>query len=225
MSPKPSGTREQNAVGEMLDRASLIRPNLGTAAEKVPTVLPYFDLLTNATACFGQCELVARSYDRAVALDLRAERRDGLLADVGKHNDAGLAQVTFARSALAQMGKEITGAKLSKKFVRLRLQECADEFRLALVDWDMKGTDAKKIDDVLTEAIDLVNKMGVAALPGYIDGKLAELPWWKIFIIVGMVGWWIIQVLWCNAFGCAPASAVFWWLIQVIHMVAFVLFC
>lgn len=39
----------------------------------------------------------------------------------------------------------------------------------------MKGTDAKKIDDVLTEAIDLVNKMGVAALPGYIDGKLAEL--------------------------------------------------
>lgn len=240
MSTKPSGTREQNAVGELLDRASLIRPNLATAAEKVPTVLPYFDLLTNATACFGQCELVARNYDRAVALDLRAERRDGLLADVGKHNDAGLAQVTFARSALAQMGKEITAAKLSKKFVRLRLQECADEFRLALVDWDMKGTDAKKIDDVLTEAIDLVNKMGVAALPGYIDGKLAELeevrkrpdrgaidniPWWKILIIVGMVGWWIIQVLWCNAFGCAPASVVFWWLIQVIHMVAFVLFC
>jgi len=85
------------------------------------------DLLTNATACFGQYELVARNCDRAVALDPRGERRDGLLADVGKHNDAGLAQVTFARSALAQMGKEITAAKLSKKFVRLRLQECADE--------------------------------------------------------------------------------------------------
>lgn len=49
--------------------------------------------------------------------------------------------------------------------------------------------------------------------------------WWKILILVGMVGWWIIQVLWCNAFGCAPATVVFWWLIQVLHMVAFVLFC
>jgi len=240
MSTTPSGTREQTAVGDWLDRASLIRPNLATAAEKVPALLPYFDSLTGVIACFGQTELVARSHDRAVALDLRPERRKALLAEVSKHNEAGLAQVSVVRGTLAQMEKDLSAASLKKPVVAKRLKECADEFRLALVDWDMKGSDAKKIGDVLNEMVDLVTQKGVTALPGYLDGKLAELdevrrrpdrgvidniPWWKILIIAGMVGWWIIQVLWCNAFGCQPASVAFWWLIQAIHLVAFVLFC
>lgn len=238
MSTTPSGTREQVAVGDWLDRASLIRPNLATAAEKVPTVLPYFDSLTSVIACFGRTELVARRYDRGDALRMRPEK--ALLQEVSKHNEAGLAQLTVLRSTLPQLEKEIAAAKLAKGFVAKRLKETSDEFKLALVDWDMKGSDAKKIGAVLDEMVGLVSKEGVAALPGYLDGKFAELeevrrrpdrgaidniPWWKILIIVGMVGWWFIQILWCNAFGCVPASVVFWWLIQAIHMVAFVLFC
>lgn len=174
MSTKPSRTREQNAVGELLDRESLIRPNLATAAEKVPTVLPYFDLLTNATACFGQCKLVARDYDRVVALDFRAERRDGLLADVGKHNDAGLAQVTFARSALAQMGKEITAAKLSKNFVRqapgVRGRVPARPCRLGH-EGHRRQEDRRCPDRGHRPR----EQDGGGCAPGYIDGKLAEL--------------------------------------------------
>lgn len=238
MSTTPSGTREQVAVGDWLDRASLIRPTLATAAEKVPTVLPYFDALSGVIACFGRTELLARRYDRGEALGLRPDK--ALLAEVTKHNEAGLGQLTVLRSTLAQMEKDLAAAKLAKGFATKRLKETSDEFRLALVDWDMKGTDARKIGDVLDEMVGLVTKKGVTALPGYLDEKFAELeqvrrrpdrgaidniPWWKILIIVGMVGWWIIQMLWCNAFGCAPASVAFWWLIQAIHLVAFVLFC
>lgn len=240
MSTTPSGTREQVAVGDWLDRASLIRPNLATAAEKVPTLLPYFDTLSGVIACFGQTELVARRHDRAEALGLVPEQRKALLAGVAKHNDAGLAQLTVLRSTLASLEKDLAAAKPAGGFVAERLKESSDELKLALVDWDMKGTDAKKIGDVVDEMFGLVTKDGVTALPGYLDGKFAELeevrrrpdrgaidniPWWKILIIVGMVGWWIIQILWCNAFGCAPASVAFWWLIQAIHLVAFVLFC
>ncbi len=240
MSAKPSGTREQNAVGEWLEQVGLIRPQLATAAEKVPTLLPYFDSLTGVVACFGRTELVARTYDRAVALGLQPERHDALAAEVRKHNEAGIAQTAVLRSTLKQLEKDLGAAKLAKAHVNARLTECSDEFKAALVDWDMKGSDAKKIADVLDEMVGLVTKKGAAALPGYLDKTFAELvevrqrpdrgaidniPWWKILIIVGMVGWWIIQILWCNAFGCAPASVAFWWLIQAIHLVAFVLFC
>jgi hypothetical protein len=236
----PSGTREQIAVGDWLDRASLIRPNLATAAEKVPTVLPYFDSLTSVVACFGHTELVARRFDRAEALGLLPDRGKALRTEVTKRNEAGLAHITVLRSTLGQLEKDLAASKLSKGFVSRRLKETSDEFKLALVDWDMKGSDAKKIAVVLDEMVGLVSKEGVTALPRYLDGKFAELeevrrrpdrgaidniPWWKILIIVGMVGWWIIQVLWCDAFGCVPASVAFWWLIQAIHAVAFVLFC
>ena len=110
MSTTPSGTREQVAVGDWLDRASLIRPNLATAAEKVPTVLPYFDSLTSVIACFGRTELVARRYDRGDALRMRPEK--ALLQEVSKHNEAGLAQLTVLRSTLPQLEKEIAAAKL-----------------------------------------------------------------------------------------------------------------
>ena len=240
MSTKPSGTREQIAVGEWLDRAALVRANLVTTANSIPTILPYFDFLSDSIACFGRCELEARSLDRAVEMDLFAERREWLSAEVKRHNEAGLSQIENLRGVFSQMGKDLTKLKFDRKKMLPRLDECVKEFRLAIAEWDMKGSDAKKIDVVLQEIVDVVREKGLIGLPDYLDGKMAELqdvrrrddrgaidniPWWKIIIIAGMIGWWIIMVLWCNAFGCKPASVVFWWAIQAIHLVAFVLFC
>ncbi|MEZ5428348.1 MAG: hypothetical protein R2747_18915 [Pyrinomonadaceae bacterium] len=237
---KPGGTREQNAVGEWLDRAALIRTNLITTAEGVPTILPYFDSLSSAIACFGRCEIAARSLDRSVAMNLFAERRKDLKKEVGKYNKAGLEQIGIVRKVLSKMSSDLSETKLNQKTMLKRLDSCTNELRLAIAEWDMKGSDARKLDDVLKEITGVIRKKGIAALPAYLDGKMAELQevrqradrgaidniaWWKILTIVGMVGWFILQVLWCNAFGCQPASALFWWWIEAIHLVAFVLFC
>ena len=240
MSIKPSGTREQNAVGDWLDNAAKIRTHIMTTAESVPSLLPFFDSLTYAGACFGRCELHARSLDRAVVMDLFADRRKSFSADVKKFNEAGLEQVAFARKAIAQLGKDLEKAPIDPRKTAARLTECLKEFRLGIADWDMKGTDAKKIDDVLTEISNVVRDKGLPALAGYLDGKMAKLtdvrrredrgsidniPWWKIIFIAGIIGWFIINVLYCNAFGCSPASVVFWWVIYASHLLAFVLFC
>lgn len=240
MSSKPSGTREQNAVGEWLENAAKVRTHLMTTAETVPSVLPFFDSLSYAGACFGRCELEARSLDRSLEMDLFAERRKGLAAEVKKYNKAGLEQIDFARKALAQMGKDLEKAPIDKKRVTARLSELVKEFRLGITDWDMKGSDAKKIDQVLTEISDVVKEKGLPGLPAYLDAKMADLqkvrlrddrgsidniPWWKIIFIAGIIGWWIITALYCGIFGCAPVSVVFWWAIYASHLLAFVLFC
>lgn len=240
MTNKPGGTREQNAVGDWLDNAAKARTHLMTTAETIPSILPFFDSLTYAGASFGRCELHARSLDRAVAMDLFADRRKSLAADVKKFNEAGLEQVGFARKALAQLGKDLEKAPLDKKRTVSRMNECMKELRLAIADWDMKGSDAKKLDEVLTEVSNVVSENGLSALAGYLDGKMAELvkvrkrddrgsidniPWWKIIFIAGIVGWWILGSLYCGIFGCSPASAVFWIIISTSHLLAFVIFC
>jgi hypothetical protein len=240
MSVKPSGTREQNAVGEWLDNAAKVRSHLMTTAEKIPAILPFFDSLSYAGACFGRCELNARSLDRAVEMNLFTDQQKTFAADVKKFNEAGIEQVGIARKVLAQLGKELEKAKLDPRKTVARLKDCFKEFRLGIAEWDMKGSDARKLDALLTEMSNVVSDKGLPALAGYLDGKMAELidvrhrddrgavdniPIWKLIFIAGIIGWFIFNVVYCNAFGCSPSSVVFWWAIYASHLLAFVLFC
>jgi hypothetical protein len=237
---KPGATREQKAVGAWLDRASQIRGQLGTAAEQVPSVFPYFDAMSDAVACFIPTELHARSLDRAIALDVFAERRSWLEAEISRWNDAGLARVRDARRVLKQMQAEIEASKIDHELVRRRVDEARHEFRVGLADWDMKGSDAEKMFRVFSEAADVVSESGLAALPAHVDRALAELeevrrrpdrgavdniPFWKLLILAAWLGWMIFQFVYCSVFGCAPISVVFWWLIGASHLVFFVLAC
>jgi hypothetical protein len=240
MTPKPGGTREQEAVAAWLDRMAAVRTRMQTTAEQVPAVLPYFDFLTDATACFGRCEIDARSLDRAVALDVFPERRKPLRASVAELNAAGLQQVEQARRTLKKMAKEIEALDMDPKRVRSRLDTFQREVRVAIADWDMKVSDAEKLDAVVAEAVGHVRKAGLDTLPSYLDRKLAELgklrrrrdrgavdniPWWKIVILAGFLGWMILQWLVCSFFGCSVAVTIFWTVVYVIHLLAFVLFC
>jgi len=105
---KPGGTREQQAVGDWLDAAALVRGRLDPTAEQVPAILPYFDCLTDAVASLG------------------------------------------------------------------------------LVD---------------------------------------NFPFWKLLILAAWLGWWIVFLVVCSAFGCSPTVGVFWTLINISHLLFFVLFC
>ena len=240
MELKPSGTREQNAVGAWLDRASLIKAEAAFAAKDMPSLLPLFDHLSSAIASFGRCELHARTLERYVALDLFPDRRESVAADIRKFNEAGLLQIDCFQKIIPFLEKDVGKSKISQRQAVGRLSECVSEIRLAIADWDMKGSDAEKISGVLTEALEAVSTGGLKAIPGYLNVKAKELqelrrrddrgaveniPWWKLVIVAAMIGWFFLIFATCGPGGCTATSVVFWVIIGALHLVAFVLFC
>lgn len=129
---KPGGTREQQAVGDWLDAAALVRGRLDPTAEQVPAILPYFDCLTDAVASLGLCELHGRSLDRALALDVFEERRPWLEPEIARHNEAGITSIEQARATLVPLREALDALALSRKHVARRLEEGAREFRLGV---------------------------------------------------------------------------------------------
>jgi hypothetical protein len=240
MELKPSGTREQNAVGAWLDRASLVKAEAAFAAKDMPSLLPFFDHFSSAIASFGRCELHARTLDRYVALDLFPDRRESVAAEVKKYNDAGIQQIDCVQKMIPFLEEEVGKINISQRQAVGRLSECVSEIRLAIADWDMKGSDAEKISGVLTEALEAVTSGGLKAIPGYLNLKANELrdlrqrddrgaveniPWWKLLIIASMIGWFFLIFATCGPSGCTATSAIFWLIIGPLHLVAFVLFC
>ncbi len=240
MEIKPGGTREQNAVGAWLDRACLIKAEAAGASAVLPSLLPFFDHFSHAIASFGRCELNARELDRSVALGVFADRRKRLGADIAKYNNAGLEQIDRLRKVIPVLAEEIARLNVPHKQAVGRLRDCVGEIRTAIAEWDMKGSDAAKIDGVLSEALEAVSKDGLAGIAGFLDLKAQELkrlrkrkdrgaveniPWWKLAIVAGMIGWFFLIFATCGPGGCTAASAVFWLIISALHLVAFVLFC
>jgi len=237
---KPGGTREQQAVGDWLDTAALVRGRLGGTAEQVPAILPYFDCLTDAVASLGLCELHSRSLDRSVALNVYEERRPWLESEIARHNEAGIASLERARATLVPLHEALDGLDLSRNHVRSRLDEGEREFRHGVADWDMKGTDASRLAERFDAIADVVRSFGLSAITDHLDRDLDELiavrrqpdrgvvdnfPFWKLLILAALLGWWIILMVVCGVFGCSPTVGVFWTLINISHLLFFVLFC
>jgi len=237
---KPGGTREQQAVGDWLDGAAAVRSRLSATADQVPQILPYFDNLTDTVASLGLCELHGRSLDRAVAVDVYKERRKWLEDEVKRHNELGIAGIERTRAALAPLHDALGEFKISKKQLTARLSEASREFRLGVADWDMKGSDAAALVERFDAVVGVVRKSGLAAVTEHIDKTLAELievrgrpdrgvvenfPFWKLLILVALIGWWIIFLVVCTVFGCSPVAVAFWTIINISHLFFFVLFC
>lgn len=240
MTGKPAGTREQMALGDWLERAELIRQHASYAAKEIPSITPYFDHLVGAGGAFGVCELHARSLDRSMEMDLYPERREWLAAEVAKYNEVGLEQIGFARKALEQMTTELGGLEFDQEQTTKRLDEGVRELRLAIADWDMKGSDARKLDEMIAEVANQVRDEGIVSLPNYLDAKMEQLdkirrredrgsidnlPWWKIMFLVGMFGWWILGLFVCGIFGCSAVPALVFLYIGAAHWFLFLLFC
>jgi hypothetical protein len=239
---KPGGTREQTAVAAWFDRAELARSRLGTVAEQVPSLVPCFDIWSSAVARFGECELHARALDRSRALDVFEERHSSLRALVEARNEAGIQDLNRLRKTLPDLGRELTTLEPDQAQVAEVLGEVEQQYRENLADWEMKGTDAKKLMDQFVEIGDVVRSDGLAALPEHLDKAFAELisgrlepdrgthdnlPWWKWMIIAGMVGWFVAFLIVAAVYR-GDSHALIWTgyvLIQVIHFVALVLFC
>lgn len=129
---------------------------------------------------------------------------------------------------------------LSRKHVARRLEEGAREFRLGVADWDMKGSDARRLVERFDAIADVVRSSGLPAITDHLDRGLDELiavrrqpdrgvvdnfPFWKLLILAAWLGWWIVLLVVCSAFGCSPTVGVFWTLINISHLLFFVLFC
>jgi hypothetical protein len=239
---KPGGTREQTAVAAWFDRAELARSRLGSVAEQTPSLVPCFDIWASAVGRFGECELHARSLDRARALKVFKERRPWLTELVEERNEAGIEDLNRLRKTLPDLGSELAALELDQDRVAEMVDEAERWYRETLADWEMKGSDAKKLMDQFVQIGDVVRSDGLAALPGHLDkvfdelsegrrrpdrGTYDNLPWWKWMIIAGMVGWWVAFLIVAAVYR-GDQHALIWTgyaFIQVIHFVALVLFC
>ncbi|MEA2407713.1 MAG: hypothetical protein QOE69_1832 [Thermoleophilaceae bacterium] len=237
---KPGGTREQTAVASWFDRAELARARLATV-EQLPSLVPCFDLWASAVGRFGECELHARAADRSRALSVFEERRKWQMGVAEARNQAGIEDLAALRETLPELGREIGSLELDQDRVGAVMDDFERQYRETLADWEMKGSDAKKLMDQFIEISEAIRSGGLAALPEHLDRKFDELaaerqtpergnrdnmPWWKWIILAGAVGWTVAAaIVWAVYSGYRGVIAVGWWIIEIIHWVAFVLFC
>jgi hypothetical protein len=237
---KPGGTREQTAVASWFDRAELARARFATV-DQLPSLVPCFDLWASAVAGFGECELHARAVDRSRALGVFEERRKGLMGLVEARNQAGIEDLGALRKRLPELGREMGALELDQERVSDVMDDFERQYRETLADWEMKGSDAKKLMDQFVEMGDVIRSGGLAALPDHLDKKFEVLaaerqtpergtrdnmPFWKWIILAGAVGWTVAAVIvWSVLSGYRGIIAVGWHIIEIIHWVAFVLFC
>jgi hypothetical protein len=238
---KPGGTREQTAVASWFDRAELTRARL-TTVEQLPSLVPCFDLWASAVGRFGECELHARAVDRSRALGVFEDRRKPVMGLAMARNQAGIEDIEALRETLPELGREIEQLELDSGQVSELMDELEGRYRETLADWEMKGSDAKRLMDQFAEIGDVIRSGGLAGLPGHLDKTFAELaaarqepgrgtqdniPFWKLIIIAGMVGWWLAFIIVAAVYQ-GNQHALIWTgyaLIEVIHFVALVLFC
>jgi hypothetical protein len=238
---KPGGTREQTAVASWFDRAELARARFATL-DQLPSLVPCFDLWASAVGRFGECELHARAIDRSRALGVFEDRREWLTGLVKARNQGGIEDIEALRETLPELGRELKKVELEPGRVGEVIDELERHYRESLADWEMKGSDAKRLMEQFVEIGDAIRSGGLTAVPEYLDKAFAELaaerqkpgrgthdniPWWKLVIIAGMVGWWLAFVIIAAVYQ-GNQHALIWTgygLIQVIHFVALVLFC
>lgn len=243
---KPAGTREREAVNEWLDKAAGLRAQIvpHVDPDRTATAMPFFDNWVAAVAGCGVSELYARSYDRAVALDVQGHERDWLAEQVKKNNERGIEALEQMRELLPAFREELAQLKDPADFGDV-LTEIESELREGLAEYDMKGSDARQLMERIGESVELLRREGWRAMPDHIDGLLGELvdrrrsedrgavdniAWWKAVIIAGWVGWWLTIMLICFVYGavgvsCPPGWFVVWAVVSVIHFIAFLLFC
>jgi hypothetical protein len=237
---KPGGTREQQTLGEWLDNAALVRARLSETAERVPEILPYWDGVADMIACFGLCELHARAVDRAVALKVYPERQKWLKAQLARQNKAGIEALRRTRKTLKPLHGALIKLDLPSDQITARLDEGTNEVRLGVADWEMKGSDATAFMERVDGIADVVRKSGLPAITEHVDKALAELeklrkradrgavenfPIWKLWTLVAILGVWVLGLVACGLFGCAPVTTAFWNLINAAHLFLLVLFC
>jgi hypothetical protein len=241
---KPGGTREQTAVAAWLDRADLVRTRFASVAEPVPSLLPCFDMWTGSVASFGECELHARALDRSHALAVFEERRPQLAALVEARNEAGIEGLVRLRERFPDFGRELAALELDRDRVAEVIDQFEQDFRENLADWEMKGSDAKKLMDQFAQVAAVVRSEGLPALSEHLDTTFAELidgrrepdrgthdnmPWWKLMLLAGMIGWYLVGLVVGALYRGSQAGllALFtaYGVIQVTHWIAFVLFC
>jgi hypothetical protein len=238
---KPGGTREQTAVAAWLDRADLVRGHLASVADAVPSLVPCFDIWTASAASFGECELHARALDRSRALVVFEERRAQLAALVEDRNEAGIEGLVALRERLPDFGRELAALELDRDRVAEVIDRFERDFRENLADWEMKGSDAKKLMDQFAQVAEVVRSEGFPALSEHLDKTFAELidgrrepdrgthdnmPWWKWMFLVGAFGWMLAgSIVWGVWHGDKTVVSAVFGVIVLAHWFLFVLFC
>jgi hypothetical protein len=147
------------------------------------------------------------------------------------------------RESLGGLRREFELIDLDRGRVTQVLAQFEEETRLQLADWEMKGTDAARLMEKITEMTEVTRTAGLPALTDYLDGIFAELsqgrrqpgrgthdniPWWKLMLLAGMVGWWIalliVAVVYRGDVAGMNAIAAAYGVIQATHLIAFALF-
>lgn len=240
--PKPGGTREQTAVAAWLDVANQTHARLSSTVDVVPSLLTGFDTWAAAGAHFGECELHARSLDRSLILDIFEERRPWLESQVAHHNETGLDLLERARATLPDLRRELSALNLDRSSVVETTKQLERAVREHLANWEMKGSDAKKLMDSFMETLQVVQSSGISGLADHLDRTLGDLvagrrkpdrgtydniPWWKWMFLWGAFGWMVAWAI-VNAVYRGQYSTIInagWVIIEITHWVAFVLFC
>lgn len=203
----------------MLSRPQLTYFNFAQASDaflkygdfrEVPHLWDFYQNLIEAAAAFGTCEISARENERAKMLKVNAGDRLAMM--VPHHNEKGLKFLAYAKEQLKPLRQELEKVpkiELSEKEIKASLQELAE----AMVDADIKPSDADKIISAFHDNLEEMRKKGVHYLPDYLEQKVDELektrhqpdrgavdniPIWKAAMIVVIAGIWLWAHIVCN---------------------------
>jgi hypothetical protein len=239
---KPTMSREYSAVQDWLNMATTYRSRIAAETAKAPSVVLGFDRLTYAIANLGECELHARSLERSLAIEVFEDRRPSLKARVDELNEIGIQEVEALRKSLRAIEKECGTLKISKESIAKAVPMIRRHFREKIAEWEMKGTDAKKLMDVASNLLDALAESGTSGVVKYADAKLEELaavrresdrgareniPWWKILIIVGMFAIIIVSsvIALFERGDVAAVAALVGWGLATAAFVCLMIFC
>src|SRR6185295_16575537 len=111
---KTGGTREQDAVAAWFQYAETLRPRFAELHVPAPSLVAGFDAMVAAVAQFGECELNARTLERATVLKVFPERRRPLKLRVTELNIGGIESLMHAETACKRLNQEIAKLKIDR---------------------------------------------------------------------------------------------------------------
>ena len=222
--------------------ASSARVTLSANTENVPTLLKGFDLLVYSIANLGESELHARSLDRSLALDVFADRQPWLAEKVNQLNESGIVQLEKFREILPEIQREMDKIELSQSVMDKAKPIIIKNFKEQIGDLEIKGSDAKKLMDVVSGIMDELESRGIKGMLKHVDknikglisirrepdrGARDNIPVWKAMTLVAIIGVFIL-VAFVHAIINNDFTTIFViisWVLTVTSAFLVILFC
>ena len=190
---------------------------------------------------FGEAELVARHRERLDALDIQSDLRATLAKKYDALTKDGVAAVETFRSTLEKLRAELADVDIAKIKMKPLRAALAEGFKTRLTDIEMKGSDAKKLNEAFARLLE-----AAASGPGALIDMAAEatselarlrvapdrgaqdnIAPWKLLILIAIFAVFLIGTL-ITAVSRGDARTIAWittMILTIVGWVCLMIFC